>query len=110
MSIYDVAFDFKDVDIDKFREIIDAMGKKYGIAVGTAWRELGPQAYRYGRVRVTEVEGVFFSGSRTTGHANRVVSMRQVIMQASPLWGGSMATILGLDELQNLSTALDNAG
>jgi len=36
--------------------------------------------------------------------------MRQVIMQASPLWGGSMATILGLDELQNLSTALDNAG
>jgi hypothetical protein len=110
MSIYDVAFDFKDVDIDKFREIIDAIGKKYGVEVGPAWRELGPQAYRYGGVRVTADERVVLLGSRTTGHANRVVSMRQVIMQASPLWGRSMATILDLDELENLSTALDNAG
>jgi len=84
MSIYDVAFDFKDVDIYKFREIIDAMGKKYGVEVGPAWRSLGPDAYRYGRVK--EYERAVPLGSRTTGHANRVVSMRQVIMQASPLW------------------------
>ena len=86
MSIYDVAFDFKDVDIDKFREIIDAMGKKYDVEVGRAWRDLGPDAYRYGRVRVTEDERVVFSGWSTTGPANRVVSMRQVLMQASYLW------------------------
>ena len=86
MSIYDVSFDFKDVDIDKFREIIDAIGKKYGVEVGPAWRELGPQAYRYGGVRVTEDERVVLLGSRTAGHANRVVSMRQVIMEASPFW------------------------
>ena len=110
MSIYDVAFDFKDVDIYKFREIIDAMGKKYGVEVGPIWRRVGPGAYRYGRVRVTEDERVVFSGWSTTGPANRVVSMRQVTMQASPLWRGSRATILDLDELQNLSTALDNAG
>jgi hypothetical protein len=85
MSIYDVAFDFKYVDINKFREIIDAMGKKYGVEVGPAWRSFGPDAYRYGRVRVKEDERVVFSGSRIPGHANRVVSMRQVIMQAS-LW------------------------
>jgi len=87
MSIYDVAFDFKDVDIDKFREIIDAMGKKYGVEVGSVWRSFGPQAYRYGRVIVTEDESAVLLGWSTTGHANRLVSMRQVIMQASPLWG-----------------------
>jgi len=110
MPIYNVAFDFKDVDIDKFREIIDAMGKKYGVEVGPVWRSLGPDTYRYGRVTVKEDESVVLSGWSTRGHANRVVSMRQVIMQASPLWGGSRATILDLDELQNLSTALDTAG
>ena len=86
MSIYDVAFDFKDVDINKFREIIDAMGKKYDVEVGRAWRDLGPDAYRYGRVRVTEDERVILLGSRIAGDANRVVSMRQVIMEASPRW------------------------
>jgi len=86
MSIYDVAFDFKDVDIDKFREIIDAMGKKYDVEVGPIWRRVGPGAYRYGRVTVTEDERVVFSGRSTRGDANRVVSMRQVIMEASPLW------------------------
>jgi len=86
MSIYDVAFDFKDVDIYKFREIIDAMGKKYGVEVGPIWRRVGPGAYRYGRVRVTEDERVILLGSRIAGDANRVVSMRQVLMQASYLW------------------------
>ena len=105
MSIYDVAFDFKDVDIDKFREILLGLGHKYEVRVCPTFSYAGPSVYRYG-----EVKGGTLAGRRSVYTGKRVVSMRQVIMQASPLWGGSMATILGLDELQNLSTALDNAG